>query len=295
MRNKYYKTLIITLFILFCAVLLVTSNYVLDAVQTFKFVGNKPKKVELVMQYNNCYDELKQSLKEKYAKKFFKMLDETRVTFDGKLKSILGDDYMKTRQELVTIDNEIATIRKEFLSSSEYVSKKAELKEIKSKLDAIKEDNSEKEELQSKFNVALNELSTLNVKLNNQCKDKREKKDEIKRNLKKLFDQKQKALFEAKRQLELETRQKIAQILNEFNFELSELNDAFDIKSKIKEFPFDEANLNIESVATKFESDYFSGNLNDNVASDNGVKVEFVTLDGIDDVVISENPSKLKS
>ncbi len=295
MRNKYYKGLILALFILFCAVIYITSDYVLDAVQTFKFIGGNTKRVQLVME-NSCYDELKQSLKQKYAKKFVQMLDETRVNFDAELKSILGEEYMKTRQELVAIDNEISSIRKEFLSSSEYVSKKAELKEIKSKLDAIKEDNSEKEELQSKFNVALNELSTLNVKLNNQCKDKREKKDEIRTQLKKLFNEKQDELLKAKTKIEQQTRQNIATIFNEFNFELNELNDAFGIKSRARELPFDESELNVESVATKFESDYFSGNLNDNV-SDNqdGVKVEFVTLDGIDDVVVSENSSKLKS
>ena len=108
--------------------------------------------------------------------------------------------------------------------------------------------------------------------------------------------EKEDELLKAKTKIEQQTRQNIATIFNEFNFELNELNDAFGIKSRARELPFDESELNVESVATKFESDYFSGNLNDNV-SDNqdGVKVEFVTLDGIDDVVVSENSSKLKS
>ena len=86
-------------------------------------------------------------------------------------------------------------------------------------------------------------------------------------------------------------RTNIANIITQFNFELKELNDAFSFSVTAREMPFDDDFANNISVLSKFESDCF----NESEVVNSDVKVELVSLDGLDDVVVLENTSKLKS
>ena len=290
MKNKYYKTLIAVFFIVICAFMLIAGRYVKLSVKTFKFEKLQNNKVMLTMNNNSSYNELKSSLRQKYAKMLADTIEETRVEFNSELKRVLGEEYVEMRNELTSLESEIKAQRNEFLMSSEYLTGKKKLIELGQKIDATT-NNDEKEELRSEFNVTLNELSTLNVKFNNVLKAKREKVDETRAKLKELFNSKKDELKKVKDELEIKTKQNIANIISQFNFELKELNDAFSVSVTAREMPFDDDFTKDISVLSKFESDCFT----ESEVTESDVKVELVSLDGLEDVVVLENTSKLKS
>ena len=289
MKNKYYKTLLAVMFIIICATIFVAFRYVKITASTFKFT-NSSNKVVLTMNFDSSYNELKHDLKQKYVKKLADVIEKTRLEFNNALNNVLGSSYIEKRNELTQLENEIKKDRNEFLNSSDYLNGKQALKEIKDKIDETF-DEDKKEELQSEFNVKLNELSTLNIKFNNVLKSKREKYDEIKGELKALFNSKKDELKKQKETIEQKTKQEIANIITQFNFELKELNDAFTVSINEREMPFDNSFINDLTAVAKFENEC----LNENEVQNSSVKVELVEFDGLDDVVVLENTSKLKS
>lgn len=289
MKNKYYKTLIAVMFIIICATIFVAFRYVKITASTFKFT-NSNKKVVLTMNLNSSYNELKLDLKQKYVKKLSDVIEQTRIEFNNSLNNVLGASYVEKRNALTQLENEIKKDRNEFLNSNDYLNGKQVLKELKDKIDETF-DEDKKEELQSEFNVKLNELSTLNIKFNNVLKAKREKYDEIKGELKALFNSKKDELKKQKEIIEQKTRLEIANIISQFNFELKELNDAFSVSINEREMPFDNNFVNDLNAVAKFENEC----LNDSEVQNSNVKVEVVALDGLEDVVVLENTSKLKS
>ena len=289
MKNKYYKPLIVLLFVILCAVMFVAVRYVNITASTFKF-ANLDKKAVLTMKLESSYGELKATLRQKYAKLLANSIEETRLEFNNSLKEILGEEYLIKRKELSQLETQIKKDRNDFLNSSEYLNGKQKLKDLKQKIDNTANEN-EKEELQSEFNVALNELSTLNVKFNNVLKSKREEIDCLKGKLKQLFISKKDEITIVKDKLEEKTKQNIAEIISQFNFELKELNEAFAVSLEKREMPFDDEFLGDISVVSKFENDC----INENTVQDASVKLELISVDGVDDVVVLENTSKLKS
>ncbi|MBR5439667.1 MAG: hypothetical protein IKV61_05600 [Clostridia bacterium] len=289
MKNKYYKPIVILLFVILCAVMFVAVRYVNVTASTFKF-SNFDKKAELTMKLESSYGELKATLKQKYAKLLANSIEETRLEFDNSLKEILGEEYLIKRKELSQLETQIKKERNEFLKSDEYLNGKQKLKDLKQKIDETSNEN-EKEELQSEFNVTLNELSTLNVKFNNVLKSKREEIDSLKSELKQLFSNKKDEISAVKDRLEQKTKKNIGEIISQFNFELKELNEAFAVSLDKREMPYDDEFLGDISVVSKFENDC----INENTVQDASVKLELISVDGVDDVVVLENTSKLKS
>ncbi len=289
MKNKYYKTLLAVMFIIICATIFVAFRYVKITASTFKFT-NSNNKVVLTMNFDSSYNELKLDLKQKYVKKLADVIEKTRIEFNNALNNVLGTSYIEKRNALTQLENEIKKDRNEFLNSSDYLNGKQALKDLKQEIDETF-DEDKKEELQSEFNAKLNELSTLNIKFNNVLKSKREKYDEIKGELKALFNSKKDELKKQKETIEQKTKQEIANIITQFNFELKELNDAFSVSVNVREMPFDNNFINDLTAVAKFENEC----LNENEVQNSSVKVELVEFDGLDDVVVLENTSKLKS
>ena len=289
MKNKYFKPLIAVLFIVLCAVMLIACRYVSLSASTFKFT-NYYKRTVLTMNINSSYNELKATLRQKYAEMLSNSIEETRVEFNSALKQILGEEYVEKRQKLIKLESNLKAQRNEFLNSEDYLNGKEKLKNLKLKIDKTSNED-EKEELQSEFNACLNELSTLNIKFNNVLKAKREEIDALKGQLKALFKSKKGEIEKERDRLEQKTKQNILNIVNQYNFELKELNDAFSVSSTLREMPFDNDFLNDLSVVSNFENDC----LGEAVQAESSVKLELVSTDGLDDVVVLENTSKLKS
>ena len=290
MKNKYYKTMFTIFFIVTCAITMVVGRYVKQAVNTFKFNNLQHNRVVLTMNINSSYNELKLTLKQKYSKMLADAIEATRNDFNDSLKSVLGEEYLEKRNKLTELESQIKKERNEFLNSGKYIEGKQKLKELKEKIDATTNED-DKEALTSEFNAELNKLSTLNIQLNNVLKSKREEIDLIKGELRALFNSKKEEIKKEKEVIEQKTKQEIANIITQFNFELKELNDAFAVSVIGREMPFDNGFINDLSAVSKFENEC----LNENAEENSSVKVELVSVDGLDDVVVLENTSNLKS
>lgn len=290
MKNKYNKPLFTIIFIVICAVMIVVGRYVKLAVNTFNFTNIRGNRITLTMSNTSSYNELKNPLREKYAKLLKGVIDDTREEFNTVIHNVLGAEYATLRENLTNLEREVKKQRDEFLSSAEYVDGKQKLKDIKKKLDEV-EDDTIRLDLNKEFNVALNNLSTLNIKFNNVLKQKREEIDAIKQQIKSLLGSKKEELIKEKSVLEESTKKKIAKIIADYNFELRELNDAFSVSLISSELPFDDEFVSNLTATSNFETEYIA---NENSAKSN-VNVELVTLDGLEDVVVLENNSKLKS
>ena len=145
--------------------------------------------------------------------------------------------------------------------------------ELKSKMD--KAEGEEYDKLYEEFQKSLSEISTLNVKLNNSLKELKAHNDDIKSKLISLFDKNKKALIKFRQDKKKEISEILLTIINEYNFEISELNSAYGLnQNKMREFPFDIDKFTFKSVVSPFESEYFNETTVENQCE--STKIEFV-------------------
>lgn len=276
MKNKYIYFYIIMLFALICATLYISTNYYVST--TFKTISKNNLGVIKVnaMSTDSTFNELKDSIKTKYNKKLVSELDVISKEYKDEIVKILGDNYESLSKKL-SINTQIIQIKsKEFLNSKEYLDKKHQMAKLKSKMD--KAEGEEYDKLYSDFQVVLNEISTLNVKLNNQLNDIRSSNDQIKTELKKLFDDNKDKIVALRTEYKNKVSSLILNIINEYNFELYELSDAFNVKlPKIREFPFDIENFNFKCVSSSYEAEYFNEPFTE--SADSSTKIEFIDVD----------------
>lgn len=272
MKQKNLTTIIILLFTLLCAGIYITYNYYSETSSAFKKFSAETE-IRLVHNQNSSYLELKKSIKDKYFKRLNDDLSNFSNEYKKGIESILGSKYSNYEEELKSIRTQIHDKKVEFLNSKEYLDKKQEMLDLKAKMD--KAEGEEYDKLYEEFQKSLSEISTLNVKLNNSLKDLKAKHDDIKTKLTSLFDKNKDALIKFRQEKKKAVNQMLLTIINEYNFELSELNSAFGVsQNKMREFPFDAHEFTFKSVVSSFESEYF--NETDVESVDATTKVEFV-------------------
>ena len=261
MRFRVVKVIIAVFVVLFCFGLVLGAKYYVKTVQSFKTFYNK-EEIKLINMQNNCYQELKKSLDDKYSKNFSEIINLTSKTFKQKIASVLGDEYVLLSEEFITTLNSIKSKKIEFENSTEYLSAKKELAELKQKIDKASE--SEKDGYLEEFRQKLNNITTLNTKLNNQLKSARDRLESIKASTKKMFSSKAKELISIRVELMNSTRIQLKALLSDYMLELKELNSAFNEEFKEGSFPFDVASMGDSLVAGKLENECYSEILSEN-------------------------------
>ncbi len=261
MRFRTIKIIIAVFVALICSFLAISAKYYVKTVQSFK-TFYKDTEIKLISMENDCYQQLKKSLDDKYTKKFVEILNSTGKDFKLRITEVLGEEYILLREEFLTTINSIESKKKEFINSSEYVSAKNELLSIKLKVDNASD--TEKDGYLEEFRSALNKMSTYNTKLNNQLKGERDRIDEIKASVKKLFIKNAKELISIRKELMNSTRIEISSLLSDYNVELKELNSTFNVELNDKAYPFDVTTMGDCLVAGKLESECFSEILYEN-------------------------------
>ena len=145
---------------------------------------------------------------------------------------------------------------------AKYLSAKKELAELKQKIDNSTE--SEKDGYLEEFRQKLNNITTLNTKLNNQLKSERDRLESIKASTKKMFSSKAKELISIRVELMNSTRIELKALLSDYMLELKELNSAFNEEFKEGSFPFDVASMGDSLVAGKLENECYTEILSEN-------------------------------
>lgn len=274
MKQKRISIILIIVFSLLCATAYIGYNYYYKNVSTFKKFSPKLE-VKLVSSNDSSFLELKKSISEKYLKRLSSELAVFSEDYKKGITEILGDSYHKKVAELDKIKEEIHAKKVAFLNGEEYLSKKKEMLEIKAKMD--KAEGEEYDKLYESFQKALSEISTLNVKLTNSLKDLKAKQSTIKEELTKLFDKNKEKLITYRNNQKKKIGEVILTIINEYNFELSELYDAFSLpQNKMREIPFDVDKFSFKSVTSSFESEYFNETVVETCSTD--TKIEFVDV-----------------
>lgn len=266
MRFKVVNVIIAVFIALICFGLAISAKYYVKTAQSFKIIFNE-EECKLTSMQNDCYQELKKSLDDKYTKKFVDILNSTSKKFKDEIYSVLGDEYILLSEEFSTTLTSIKSKKSEFENSNEYLSAKKELSELKQKIDSAPE--SEKDVYLDEFRASLDKITTLNNKLNNQLKSERDRIDRIKSSVKKMFASNAKELISIRVELMNLTRNELKVLLSDYMLELKELNSAFNKELKESGYPFDVASMGDCLVAGKLESecyhDILSENFNKNV------------------------------
>lgn len=261
MRYKIIKIIISVFVALLCSIMFISAKYYVRTVQSFKTFYNETD-VRLISMQNDSYNQLKKSIDEKYIAKFADLVNCTTSELKSEISRVLGNDYILLREEFYTALASIEGKRQEFNNSSEYLSAKEELSSVKSKIDSA--NDNQKDLYIDEFRVALNKVSTLNTKLNNQLKSECDKIEEIKLEVKKLFIKNAKELISLRKNLFDETKTKISSIIKEYTFEISELNSVYGVEYKI-ELPFDLIDFSKKGANSKLENECFEEILEKNV------------------------------
>ncbi len=261
MRYRIIKIIISVFVALLCSVLLIGAKYYVKTVQSFKTFYNKLD-IRLTSMQNDSYNELKKSLDDKYAKKLEELITLTADKLKCEIDSVLGEEFILMREEFYTTLNSIESKKKEFTLSSEYLSKKQELSKIKNLIDNSPE--TEKDKYLDEFRVALNDISTLNTKLNNQLKGERDRLNAIKIEVKNMFIKKSNKLLSIRKSLMAETRKEIVNLLKEYNLEVRELNSTFNVETNNDNLGFNLLGIAERLQIGKLENECFSNILTEN-------------------------------
>ena len=274
MKQKNISIAFLLIFTILCATAYIGYNYFSKNVGAFKKLSPELE-VKVVSLNDSSYLELKNSIKEKYLKKLTNELNTFSCDYKKGITDILGNNYNKYVEELDKIKLEIHDKKVNFLNSEEYLSKKQELLALKEIMD--KASDEEYDKCYENFQKALSEISTLNVKLNNSLKALKDKQTDLRNKLTKLFDNNKDKLVNFRNNQKKKISEVILTIINEYNFELSELNTAFGVsQNKMREIPFDVDKFSFTSVTSSFESEYFSETVVENATED--TKIEFVDV-----------------
>lgn len=238
MKNKK-SILIISAFIIFVSIIGIYFSRKNENVKpTFNNFTLTINEVDLMNNKSESFDELKLSLKEKYANQFISIFNEIKRDFDDFLNIALGEEFCNLKIEIDELNKRIFEHRKSFNDSDEYCQRKTKLKEIKEKLD-VEEDEEKVIALQNELKQTLSEISTLNVKLENQLKDLKEeiKSKRIKAN--EISTQKKEEICSKMEDLSNVAKEKIVELVNGYNVELKELCEVYGEKYDSRELPID--------------------------------------------------------
>lgn len=251
MNKKYVKLFVLAVAIFIISALFIGGNYYVN-VSTFNLTKNS-KKFTLCSSMESCFDIIKKEVDNKYVIKINDIISTAKSEYSKKRREILGEEYQLLNEKHSTLLCDIKNERQKFFESDDYIKAKETLQKRKEDFDS----DPENVELKNQLNQALNALSTLNITINNRLKEKREKLDGVKCDIKKLYDNKREEIFNLYDTTIKTTTKKIKEVLGEYYFEIAELKKVYkkDVEVSVMAFA---SMLNTDNIFTSFEKDYFS-------------------------------------
>lgn len=208
---------------------------------------------------NVDYEQQKNNLKEKYSRIFFTAVDDFKVKFKQVMLNVLGQEYESFKREYLQIEEYVSKTKSEFFNSNEYVTVKNNVSNLKSKIQGV--EGNEISEQEGLLHKELSRLSTLNTTLNNRLSKSRQQLDELKEKISSIFELNKDELNKLRKDFSKEISKEIGEILLGYNTELNAIKKQHGITDFKTEFPFDVEEVKIDSITDKFQSDYFSGNM----------------------------------
>ncbi len=214
-------------------------------------------KPDITDNLSDSYNLLKKDLKDKYAENIYEIIDNIKTEILSEASKIFGEELIEKIDEAESIKGDIDKIKKEFYAEEQYTSLQNKLKQQKDSLLTASE--SEADKITSEMKDTLDKVSTLNVTLKNRLKEKNEKLAEINAYLEGEFNKNKDILAKLKEDMFEKVKTDIVSCLDEFNEELSLLNETFGIEGKEPEIPFDENSIKMELPIFSYGSLFSDG------------------------------------
>ncbi len=246
MSKKLLIMLSITFIFLICLVL--GKQFVVLECSNANFKG---RNLVLNCMSNNC--SIKKEIDEKYILKINQAVCDCKESYKNKVTDLLGNEYNQLLNVISSGKKRIETESQLFFKTEEYLSCKKRLDESKKAY----EKDCENEENKKNLHLVLNELSTLNTTLNNRLKATRDEIESAKSRLTKLFNDNKQKLFDIKNQVKNDLKIQILDIFKEYQFVINELRKTNDTSCQTASLDLINS-VNVESVFSSFESEYFS-------------------------------------
>jgi hypothetical protein len=130
-------------------------------------------KLTITENFCDSYNELKNDLKDKYARMLSIAIDQAREKATDKTAKILSPSFLQLLEETESLKNQRNQLEQDSYKSDKYITAQDNLKDVKIKLDNVSSE--EKESIEKDFNKALSTITTLNITIKNRLKDIDEK------------------------------------------------------------------------------------------------------------------------
>ncbi len=244
MSKKILLMISITFIFLICLVL---GGHYAKTENTFAKLNGRG----LVFNCMNNYSVIKKETDEKYILKINDAICQSRKTYQDKVNEVLGNEYCELLNVIKEGKKYIKTQRELFYQTEEYLDAKKKLNECKSAYE--KEDSDENKK---NFHLALDNLSTLNVTINNRLKEKRDEIEQAKQSLAKLFKDNKGELLKIKKQVEQELKFTVSEIFKEYQFIVKELNQTYNENQNVDLSCFNSC-IKLDTLFSPFEHELF--------------------------------------
>lgn len=210
------------------------------------------EKTTVTNDYCESYEELKKQLKEKYSLILKSIIESANNKVESESNDILGKEFFDLHTEAEVMTAEIKTEKEEFYKSENYTAAQADLAAIKAEIDKC-DDEDEKKNLNVKLDKAMAKISTLNITINNRLKSKTEELEAKVSAIGKIVGEHRKEIERLRDEIVNFITTSVASTINEFNADLTELNDIFGVEQSSPELPFDEKELKMQFIDLPFE------------------------------------------
>ena len=211
----------------------------------------------IITEESESYNRLKSDIKDKYTKMICAELEAVRRYVVEDSSVILGDDFLEKLGESEQIKKECDKIRNEFRSREEYISAQSELaaasKAVKA-VTAVKKGESESAgkdsegntEETKRLNKAISAITTLNVTLNNQLKDKNDRRAILEKELNAIVRENETGFKTINDEVVSRVKRAVSGCIAGYVDEIGRLNECFNVKSDKFDLPFDEKVIRLD-------------------------------------------------
>lgn len=211
----------------------------------------------IITEESESYNRLKSDIKDKYTKMICAELEAVRRYVVEESSVILGDDFLEKLGESEQIKKECDKIRNEFRSREEYISAQSELaaasKAVKA-VTAVKKGESEtagkdsegNTEETKRLNKAISAITTLNVTLNNQLKDKNDRRAILEKELNAIVRENETGFKTINDEVVSRVKRAVSGCIAGYVDEIGRLNECFNVKSDKFDLPFDEKVIRLD-------------------------------------------------
>ena len=211
----------------------------------------------IITEESESYNRLKSDIKDKYTKMICAELEAVRRYVVEESSVILGDDFLEKLGESEQIKKECDKIRNKFRSREEYISAQSELaaasKAVKA-VTAVKKGESESAgkdsegnaEETKRLNKAISAITTLNVTLNNQLKDKNDRRAILEKELNAIVRENETGFKTINDEVVSRVKRAVSGCIAGYVDEIGRLNECFNVKSDKFDLPFDEKVIRLD-------------------------------------------------